>query len=128
MFFSKKTKGYWAETLAVWVLRFKGYRIVARNVLLPIGEIDIIARKKRLLVFVEVKYRHNEAGLPAAVHPRQWQRIAAVATAYVGRRPFLHDCQWRFDEIWVSATIKPSLIFFRLLFRHHQNMWHYKSK
>lgn len=123
-----KKKGQWAEYFAVWVLRLKGYRIMARNFLPPniprYGEIDIIARKGSVLVFVEVKYRHHPESLKAAMHPRQWQRIATSATAYVARRPHLQKHKWRFDEIWVSVNISLNIRRMRLFFRHHQNMWH----
>jgi putative endonuclease len=54
----------------------KGYRIVARNLRLPQGEIDVVARRGRALVFIEVKYRADIGLAQDAVTARQWQRIA----------------------------------------------------
>jgi putative endonuclease len=51
--------GRFAETLAAWSLRIKGFRIIARGFRTPVGEIDIIARRGGLLVFIEVKARRN---------------------------------------------------------------------
>ena len=48
-----------AEGLSAWGLRLKGYRILARGFRVPVGEIDIIARRGRVLVFVEVKARND---------------------------------------------------------------------
>jgi putative endonuclease len=50
--------GRWGERLAAGYLRLAGYRILDRNFRCPMGEIDIIARKRNLLVFVEVRTRH----------------------------------------------------------------------
>ena len=51
--------GRFAETLAAWSLRIKGFRIISRGFRTPVGEIDIIARRGGLLVFIEVKARRN---------------------------------------------------------------------
>ena len=49
--------GRWAETLCVLVLRLKGYRILLRDFRTPVGEVDIVARRGRTLVVIEVKAR-----------------------------------------------------------------------
>ena len=48
-------RGRGAETLACWWLRLHGWRILARRARVPGGEVDIIARRRRTLAFVEVK-------------------------------------------------------------------------
>jgi hypothetical protein len=50
-------RGRRAEWLAAWWLRLKGYRILARDLRTPVGEIDLIARRGRVLALVEVKAR-----------------------------------------------------------------------
>ncbi len=50
-------RGLWAETLCLWALRLKGYRILARRYRSPAGEIDLIARRGSVLAAVEVKAR-----------------------------------------------------------------------
>ena len=74
-----------AEMVAALYLRAKGYRIIARNLQTPVGEIDIVARRGHLLVFVEVKYR-NEVFGPEVIANRQWQRIARAAAYMVAAR------------------------------------------
>lgn len=68
--------GHHAEWLAAWWLRLKGYRILARRVKTPVGEIDLLARRGRLWAVVEVKYRQDRETAAAAIPARQWQRIA----------------------------------------------------
>ena len=63
--------GRFAEMLAAWSLRAKGYRIIARGFRAAVGEIDIIARRGDQLVFVEVKARRNIADAAESVRPRQ---------------------------------------------------------
>ncbi len=55
-----------AETLCAWVLRLKGYQIVARDFRVPVGEIDIVARRGRTLAFIEVKARGDRMAEGAA--------------------------------------------------------------
>jgi putative endonuclease len=50
-------RGRLAESMAAFLLRLKGFRILARGYKVPVGEIDIIARRGRLIAFVEVKAR-----------------------------------------------------------------------
>lgn len=92
-------RGRRAEFLAALYLRLKGYRIMARNVRLPSGEIDVVARRGTLLIFVEVKYRPQLFIAENAVSVRQWQRIERAAAQFVGARPFLHHLAWRFDVL-----------------------------
>ena len=94
--------GRFAETLAAWSLRVKGYRVIARSFRSPVGEIDIIARRGGLLVFVEVKARRNIADAAESVRPRQTSRITKAAGAYVQGHPPLVELDQRFDVILVS--------------------------
>lgn len=92
-----------AERRAAWLLRLKGYRLLAQNWRCAAGEIDIIAKRGSLLVFVEVKYRHHQSLAQQAVSARQYQRIAAAAGLFVKTRPALHNCRWRFDLMACGA-------------------------
>ena len=73
------------ETRAVFELEKLGYKILERNFRCKIGEIDIIARHKGYLVFIEVKYRKNaKAGYAAeAVTWKKRQIISRVADYYI---------------------------------------------
>jgi putative endonuclease len=91
-----------AEWLAAWYLRCKGYRIVAANQRLPGGELDLVARRGRMLVFIEIKARLDAATIEEAVTSRQWQRIAAAAEQFVARRATLVGFDRRFDAIFLA--------------------------
>ncbi|MFN4283589.1 MAG: YraN family protein [Alphaproteobacteria bacterium] len=90
------------ETLAVWRLRLAGWRILARDWRSPAGEIDIIARRGRLVLFVEVKARGDLLAAGEAVGARQRSRIAAAAALFLARRPELAGCDARFDAMLVA--------------------------
>jgi putative endonuclease len=68
--------GRWAESVAAWSLRLRGYRIVARRFRTPLGEIDLIARRGRLVAFVEVKARGDLEQALVALSLKQRQRTA----------------------------------------------------
>lgn len=72
-------RGRYAEIIAMWWLRFKGYQIQGHRVQTPVGEIDLIARRGRTLAFIEVKLRRtHDIGL-CAVSRYQQRRIARAA-------------------------------------------------
>jgi putative endonuclease len=73
--------GISAESRAAAYLFAKGFRIQARRWKSPVGEIDIFARRRRLLVFVEVKARNSLDEAAESLQVRQQRRIAAAAEA-----------------------------------------------
>lgn len=102
-----EARGRRAETLAALLLRLKGYRILARRFRVPAGEIDLIARRGRLIAFVEVKARSSHTLAAESISPRQQQRIAAAAAVWLGRRPDLVHCDTRFDAVLVAPNRPP---------------------
>jgi putative endonuclease len=78
-------RGRRGEALAAWYLRLKGWRIVGTRVKTPRGEIDLVARRGRTLVFVEVKWRRTEAELALAIDDWRLRRVAAAAHALAAR-------------------------------------------
>ncbi|KAB7645482.1 YraN family protein [Polymorphobacter fuscus] len=78
-------RGRRAETIAAWFLRAKGYHIVARRVRTPAGEIDIVARQRDSLVFVEVKARRTLDSAIFALHPAALRRIEAASRVLAPR-------------------------------------------
>jgi len=94
-------RGHWAETLAAVSLRFKGYTILARRARTPAGEIDLIARRKTLVAFVEVKARKTHIAALEAVTPTAQKRISRAAEIWMAGRADLASCDWRFDIITV---------------------------
>lgn len=95
-------RGRRGESLARLALRLAGYRILARDHRTAPGEIDIIARRGRVLAFVEVKTRSDLAVAADALPPRQRRRIARAAAGYLALRPDLQDCYCRFDVILIA--------------------------
>ncbi len=89
--------GLRAETVCVWWLRARGYRVLARRFNARVGEIDIVARRGQLLAMVEVKARSGGDISLAVPSPRQRQRIARAAEAFVARSPRYAGCDIRFD-------------------------------
>ncbi|HSE76151.1 MAG TPA: YraN family protein, partial [Dongiaceae bacterium] len=99
-----------AERIACWLLRAKGYRILAVNWRCPAGEIDILARRGQVLAAVEVKRRAS--GLAAgegagdaalfAISPHQQARVARAAEAFAARRADCRDLELRLDAITVT--------------------------
>lgn len=71
------------------------------------GEIDLVARRGRLLVFVEVKRRADLAAAGEALRPRQQLRIARAAEVFLQRKPALRDHDCRFDVIAVAPWRRP---------------------
>lgn len=96
--------GLSAEVLAAWLLRLKGYRILARRSKHPVGEIDLIARRGNVIAFVEVKARRAAGEAIHAITPNQRRRIERAAEAFVARTPSLRHCDWRFDVVLVDGA------------------------
>ncbi|MBU2487501.1 MAG: YraN family protein [Alphaproteobacteria bacterium] len=95
-------KGRRAEVLAALVLMLKGYRIVSLRYRTPVGEIDIVARKRDLVAFVEVKARRDlAAGVDAVSYPAQ-RRIAAAGELFISRQRDSARLSWRCDIVVVS--------------------------
>ena len=97
--------GCQGDQLAVESLLRKGYVIDVRNFRVPVGEIDIIAHKQGMLVFIEVKTRRSlRFGRPAAaVGWKKQQRIIRAASWYLNLR-HLEQVPCRFDVIEVYYT------------------------
>ena len=79
--------GLSAESRAAMFLIAKGYRILARRFKTPFGEIDIVARRRGALVFVEVKARGRADEAAEAVTERGRRRIVGAAELWLARNP-----------------------------------------
>ena len=92
--------GQSAESIADEYLRKKGYRIIDRNVRLPSGELDLVARLGDTVVFIEVKSRRTEmyGGVTYSIDKRKEQRIIKLAAQYLAKH-HLHSQPCRFDVI-----------------------------
>ena len=94
--------GLTAESRAAAFLTGRGYAIAARRFKSPVGEIDIVARRGRELVFVEVKARARLDDAALSLTPRQQRRIVAAAEAWLADHPDDGGCDIRFDVILVG--------------------------
>lgn len=99
----KKRLGARGEELAARHLESRGYTILARNHRSRLGEIDLVARDAKTLVFVEVKTRSSDAaGLPLeAITPEKARRLRRLALAFTTAHPELQDLDPRIDCIGV---------------------------
>lgn len=86
-------------------LRSQGYEILEKNFYSHFGEIDIIAREGRYLVFLEVKYRRNNgSGLALeAVSQRKRQRIFRTARYYLYKNGLTEETPCRFDVVAIQG-------------------------
>lgn len=101
----KQTIGRWGEDTAAEYLEAHGYNVLKRNVRTTHGEIDIVASKEGLLVFVEVKTRssHTFAYPEDSVTRRKQTFMLSAAEDYLQANPESGD-SWQFDVIAVEGT------------------------
>ncbi len=100
----RQVVGRWGEDAAVQYLASSGYKILERNVHSAHGEIDIIASKNGLLVFVEVKTRssHSFAFPEDSVTRRKQAYLLSAAEEYIQAHPESSE-NWQFDVIAVEG-------------------------
>jgi uncharacterized protein (TIGR00252 family) len=95
-----------AENAACAFLQSKHLTLIARNVRYRFGELDIVMMDKTILVFVEVRYRRNDAfgGGMASVNQKKCQRFANAAQAWLNENLRYQQHACRFDVIAASGT------------------------
>jgi putative endonuclease len=93
-----------SEMQAEQFLAAKGYRILDRNVRTPLGELDLVAEDRGIVVFVEVKGRATEAfgGALLAVNHRKRVKLTKLAAQYLAKRHW-SDRACRFDVVLVQG-------------------------
>lgn len=108
--------GRWGESLVADYLRRNGYEVIAEGWRCRFGEIDLIARNRSFLIFVEVKLRKNASFAQARefVDQRKQQKLVTTARLYLARHPT--ELQPRFDVAEVYApqgtnTEHPEIIY-----------------
>ncbi len=109
----RKTVGRWGERYAADYLTGRGYTVLARNVRTPHGEIDLIARQREEIVFVEVKTRTTlRYGYPEeAVTAAKRAHLLAAAEAYLAEHPEVQGA-WRVDVIAIyrpEGQVEPQI-------------------
>ncbi|APG62462.1 hypothetical protein LPB140_06295 [Sphingorhabdus lutea] len=110
-----ENKGRRAEKIAAWWLRLHGWQILTMRAKTPKGEVDIIARRGKSVIFVEVKARDNEQALGTAIGEYQLKRVAAAAQFLIPK--YAKNAEnIQIDVIWVAPWRLP---------HHIKNIWHY---
>ena len=107
-------RGHRAEIFAAWWLRFKGFSIKESRFKTPVGEVDIIARRGNLVLFVEVKARADHRTALDSVGYRSRQRIEKAARLWLSQQSDFSRLSWRFDVIAIAPRKLP---------HHFQNVW-----
>ena len=107
----RKSLGKAGEDLAERYLKRQGYAIVERNYRCPLGEIDLIALNKRVVVFVEVKTRRvDTSGAPLeSVNAVKQRRLKRTALHYLNKHR-LHDRDVQFDVVGISMRSDPPAV------------------
>jgi len=115
---NSKFRGKIAETIAAIYFLLHGFKIIRRNYVTGrgtgAGEIDLIVRRKNLLVFVEVKKRADLEVAAYAILPQQRQRIWKAAENFIKNNPQFENCNIRFDAFLVST---------KFAFKHIADAW-----
>ena len=107
----RKSLGKAGEDLAERYLKRQGYAILERNYRCPLGEIDLIALNKRVVVFVEVKTRRvDTSGAPLeSVNAVKQRRLKRTALHYLNKHR-LHDRDVQFDVVGISLRSDPPAV------------------
>lgn len=107
----KQILGKEGERIAEEYLRKKGYRLVERNYRCPVGEVDLIALDRRVVVFVEVKTRSDDRfGAPLeSVHWHKQKKMMKAALFFLSQHR-LHQRDARFDVIGISFVGREPMV------------------
>ena len=106
-------RGRGAETLACWYLRLHGWHILARRARVAGGEVDIVARRRRTLAFIEVKARASEDAAAMSLDNYRLRRVATAAERLAPRYLRPGD-DMRIDALFIVPGRWP---------RHLVNVW-----
>ncbi len=98
--------GIIAEYLAVLLLKLKMYRIISIRYRNHFGEVDIIALKHNLIIFIEVKARAKDVGYEF-VQQKQIKRIKNAASLFLANYPKYQNKDVRFDLIIIAGISFP---------------------
>jgi putative endonuclease len=96
-----------AENFCALYLRLKGYRILAVRHRNTAGEIDLVVRRRGVVVFVEVKARTDSAAAIEALGPKQRARIERAAEAWMAQNTAHQGADMRFDVMLVGPNFLP---------------------
>jgi len=103
---SAERRGRFAEWTARAVLALKGYRLVAARYKTPVGEIDLILRRGRTVVFCEAQRRGDLTRAGEAVSPVQRRRIVNAAGHWMAQGDPDGRFDYRFDVVLVAGPFR----------------------
>ena len=127
--------GHRAEKWALFWLRLKGYHLVAKNFVVGkgtgAGEVDLIIRRGKTLVFVEVKKRPDEMTALNAIRPKNQKRIERTSQVFLSRFPKYKNYEIRYDVVMMTGGFpkhlpnawRPFCFLFLLFFLSACQMW-----
>jgi putative endonuclease len=99
--------GLRAEAIAAFLLRLKGYRILARRFAVAGGELDLVVKRGTTIAFVEVKGRDDLDAAAAAIGETKRRRINRAARVWLARNPWAAGLTWRGDAVLVAPRRLP---------------------
>ena len=107
-------KGIFSEWVSSVFLFLKGYKILDRRYKTKLGEIDLIAKRKDIIVFIEVKYRKDRIVAGHSISRQGRERIQNAARLFLQKNQQYQGFEARFDAILVSRYFYPY---------HIENAW-----
>lgn len=99
--------GLWAEQLASWFLRMKGYRILARRYKTSVGEVDLVVRRGRTVIAVEVKKRISYVRAMESIDKRTLVRVQRALACYLTQHPQYASYTLRVDGVFFGRCFIP---------------------
>ncbi len=99
--------GQRSEWLAIVWLVFKGYRLLARRFGGKGGEIDLVMRRGRLVIFVEVKRRGMMEDALVSITPKKRRLVAARVRHWLAQNPWAMEHDLRFDAVFLAPLRWP---------------------
>lgn len=109
-----EARGRRGEWIAAWYLRLYGWRIIATRARIAGGEVDLIAKRRGTIAFVEVKWRNRASDLDLALDAQRLRRVA-TAVRRLAPRYARHGEDVRIDALLLAPGHWP---------RHLVNIWH----
>ena len=107
--------GIIAEIVAATYLRMCLYSVIYKRYKTKVGEIDLIAKRGKSLVFVEVKARKNKNTTHTALTKHQQNRITRTAELFIAKNPKYSQSNIRFDLILICPSF---------YIKHIKNAWY----
>jgi putative endonuclease len=98
----RKRLGQRAEGMAKALLKKAGYRILEENYSCPLGELDLVARERGVLAFIEVRSRQGNGNPEASIDRDKQRQIIKAAQFYLSQKKWEGDC--RFDVVAVQVS------------------------